>query len=309
MYMPMSKTNKGTKFVFTNFKVTDYNKVYEDFKDLIRGIAWGKEICPSTGKPHDQGYIQMYKQCRYTSIQKMFASKCHFEVMHGSIEDNENYCSKEQQFTKLGMFVTRGYRSDLHNIKDDLKNGACLYDIMENYTSDFVRYHSGIEKMKSLIDKKKSKRWRDVDVTVLVGAAGSGKTSFVSNKHGYENIFNLNLECDKFMFDGYDNEDVLLIDDFNGGIKYTQLLRILDGHPLPLNVKGGRRYANFTKIYITSNVKPCFWYQNIYDNLKRRLKNCLEVTKGNTEVLSHPFEDKSSKFEEYSDDEYIIEYS
>lgn len=286
----MSSSNKGTKFVFTNFKKCDYKKVYAENNDIIRGIAWGVERCPKTGKSHDQGFIQMYKQCRWTAIQKLFQSKCHFEVMFGSIEDNTKYCSKDGKYTKLGKFVTKGYRSDLHNIKDDLNQGASLYDIMDNYTSDFVRYHSGIMKMKSLIDKKKSKNWRDVEVTVLYGKAGSGKTSYVSNKHGYNNIFTLNLEAEKFMFDGYDNEDVLLIDDFNGGIKYTQLLRILDGHPLPLNVKNGRCYANFTKIYITSNVTPANWYKNIFDNLKRRLTNCLEVTKGNTVTLVNPFE-------------------
>lgn len=299
-----ASANKGTKFVFTNFKPTDYKKIYEEFSDIIRAVAIGHEVCPSTGREHDQGFIQMFKQCRYSKIQKIFNSKCHFEVMHGSIKENEKYCSKDGFYTTYGHFVTQGYRSDLHNIKDDLNNGASLYDIMNNYTGDFVRYHAGIEKMKSLIDKKKTKKWRHVDVTVLIGSAGSGKTSFVAKKHGYENIFNLNLECDRFMFDGYDNEDVLLIDDFNGGIKYTQLLRILDGHPLPLNVKNGRRYANFTKVYITSNVKPCYWYNNIYDNLKRRLKNCLEVTKGNTEDLSHPFE----KDCDLSDSEFVIEY-
>lgn len=285
-----SSSNKGTKFIFTNFKDCDYHTVFKENAKRIRGLAWGMETCPTTGKKHAQGYIQMFNQCRYTAIQKMFDSKCHFQVMFGSIEQNEDYCSKEKNFTKLGKFVIKGHRTDLDNIKDDLKKGARLYDIMDNYTGDFVRYHSGIMKMKSLIDKNQSKKWRDVEVTVLYGKAGSGKTSYVSDKHGYDNIFVLNLEADKFMFDGYDNEDVLLIDDFNGDIKYTHLLRILDGHPLPLNVKNGRAYAHFTKVYITSNVKPGCWYKNTRDNLKRRIKNCLEVTKGNTVTLVNPFE-------------------
>lgn len=292
--------NKGTKFIFTNFKECDYTKVYEEYSDVIRALAYGKEICPSTGKEHHQGFIQMYKQCRWSSIQKMFNNRsCHFEVMKGSIEQNELYCSKEGKYTKIGNFVSRGYRSDLHNIKDDLKNGARLYDIMENYTGDFVRYHAGIEKMKSLIDNEQSKIYRDVNVTVLVGPAGSGKTSYVSKKHGYKNVFTLNFEDPKFMFNGYDNEDVLLIDDFNGEIDYNQLLRILQGHPLPLNVKNGIRYAFFTKIYITSNVKPVEWYPIVKQNLKRRIHNCLEVTKGNTTVLSHPY---------IRDDDYCYEY-
>lgn len=295
-------TNKGISFCFTDFHANNiehgYETMYANFKDVIRGIAWGKEVCPSTGKTHNQGFIQLFKQARWTSIQKMMNSKCHFEVMLGSIVENETYCSKENKYTHLGAFVTRGFRSDIHNIKDDLKNGAGLYDIMENYTGDFVRYHSGITKMKELIDQKKSMQWRNVETTTLTGEAGSGKTSFVYKKHGYENVFKLDAGADsKFMFNGYEGQKVLLIDDFAGWIKYTYLLNILDGHPLPLNVKNGRTFAMWEQVYITSNVNPGNWYATIGENLKRRIGKCLEVTKGNTTDLSHPWQ-KS----------YVVEY-
>lgn len=298
--------NKGVSFTFTDFDKTNiadgYAKYFNEYKDIIRGIAWGKEICPTTNKEHNQGFVQLYKQARFTAIQKMIKSKCHFEVMQGSVSQNEAYCSKENVYTKLGDFVSKGFRSDLHNIKDDLKNGKCLYDIMDNYTGDFVRYHSGITKMKELIDEHSSHKWRDVETTTLTGTAGSGKTSYVYKKHGYENVFKIDSSGDdKFMFNGYAGQSVLLIDDFNGWIKYTYLLNVLDGHPLPLNVKNGRTFANWTKVYITSNVKPCAWYSKIADNLKRRINNCLEVTKGNTENLSHPFENINDTDEEYGE--------
>ena len=63
-----------------------------------------------------------------------------------------------------------------------------MYDIMENYTGDFIRYHSGIEKMNTLIQEKNCPSWREVETTALVGDAGSGKTSFVYKKHGHTNI-------------------------------------------------------------------------------------------------------------------------
>lgn len=296
--------NKGVSFCFTDFDKknieTGYEAIYKDNIDIIRGIAWGKETCPTTGKEHNQAYIQMYKQCRYTSIQKLIKSKAHFEVMYGSIEQNETYCKKENVFKKLGDFVSRGYRSDLHNIKDDLKAGSSLTDIMENYTGDFIRYSNGIQKMKSLIDNKQANKFRDVKTTVLIGEAGSGKTSHVVKKYGYENVFIVeNGQDDKFLFDGYDGESTILIDDFNGNIKYTTLLRILDGHKYGLNIKNGRTYARWNKVYITSNNKPGKWYKTIGENLKRRIDNCLLVSEGNTENLTHAW-----NIDDDSDSEY-----
>lgn len=306
--------DKGVLFCFTDFSGVNvkngYKKIFEEYKDIIRGISWGKEICPSTKKEHNQGFIQLFKQARYASIQKMIKSKCHFEICHGSILDNETYCSKEGSYTKIGTYVSRGYRSDIHNIKDDLMNNVPLYNIMDNYTGDFLRYHSGIDKMKSLIDKRKRDDMGFVkpEVKVLIGDAGLGKTKQIYEKHGYHNVFKISRYDDlKFMFNGYDNQEVLILDDFNGNVPYTYLLQLLDGYPLDINIKNGVRYNFFNKIYITSNNKPSKWYKNISENLKRRISFCLEVTKGNTESFSHENENFDKFFiteSDNSDDEY-----
>lgn len=285
---------KGVLFCFTDFNEKNikdgYSEIFSEYNDLIRAMAWGIEKCPTTGKAHNQGFIQMFKQCRFASIQKLFKSKCHFEVAKGSIKENEAYCSKESVYTKLGQFVSRGYRSDLHNIKDDLMEGKPLYDIMNNYTGDFIRYTGGIKSMKSLIDKKRRQKMGFVKpyVEVRCGKADQSKTKGVYDKYGYENVFKISRYDDlKFMFNGYDNEDVLLLDDFNGNIPYTYLLQLLDGYPLDINVKNGVCYNFFTKIIITSNNKPHKWYINFKSNLARRINKCLFVTKGNTEDFSH----------------------
>ncbi len=293
------KHTKGTIFCFTDYSINNltsgYDKVFDEYKDLIRGIAWGTEICPKTfartgvEKQHNQGFIQLFSQGDYKQIQKWFRSKCHFEICHGSIEQNENYCAKDGFYKKLGYFCTQGYKTDFHNIKVDLKNGATEYDIMENYTPQFMRYHGGISKMKSLIDKKLAMEqgYRNLEITALIGPSRSGKSSYVFNKYGYKNVFKISPgSSEKFLFDGYDGEDVILIDEFNGYIKYSYLLDICDGHPISLNVKNGKTYGRFTKIFFTSNSKPCYWYKSISDNFKNRLATILEVSKGNTKALT-----------------------
>jgi hypothetical protein len=297
--------DKGVAFVFTDFLKRNlddgYEKVFNEYKDVIRGIAWGREVCPTSGKEHNQGFVQFYKQSRGKALQRLLGSLVHFGKMRGSVKDNETYCSKENKYKKLGAFVSRGYRSDLHNIKDDLKAGASMYEVMDNYTGDFVRYAGNLMKMKELIDEKKSQTFRRLTVTTLTGEAGSGKTRQVYEKHGYDAVFKIDGSSDdKFMFNGYGGQRVLLIDDFNGWIKYSYLLNILDGYPLPLNVKNGRTFAMWDTVYITSNNKPAMWYRSIKDNLKRRIDISLEVTKGNTIPLSNAWDTDDS------DDEYSV---
>ncbi|WP_445718336.1 hypothetical protein [Flavobacterium sp.] len=303
--MAKAKTNKKEKkkpvsavsWCFTDFNEKNikngYEKMFEDYKDLIRGVAWGVETCPKSGKLHNQSYIQFYKQQRLGALQRFVGNKCHAETMAGSILHNENYCSKENKFTKLGKFVSRGYRSDLHNLKDDLMNGATEYEIMDNYTGDFLRYHSGISKMKSLIDKKNRNKigFRAPEVVIIYGDAGTGKTRKIYDEHGFDNVFKVSrYNDDKFMFNGYDNEDVLILDDFYGGIQFSYLLQLLDGYPIDLNVKNGVKYNYFSKVYITSNKPPSEWYKNGLTNTyewNRRITKCIKVSKGNTGNLTH----------------------
>lgn len=83
--------------------------------------------------------------------------------------------------------------------------------------------------------------------------------------------FTVNPE-DTFPFDGYDGEDAIIIDDFEGQLKYKHLLKILDGHQLRVNVKGGHRYARWTRVFITTNEEASGWYQRgLTPALQRRL--------------------------------------
>lgn len=68
----------------------------------FRFIAYGEEVCPDTGLLHYQAYIVAYNPIRLASLVKYFGEGHHFEVMRGSLQQNEDYCSKEGRFTKLG---------------------------------------------------------------------------------------------------------------------------------------------------------------------------------------------------------------
>jgi len=84
------------------------------------------------------------------------------------------------------------------------------------------------------------------------------------------------VECEEtFPFQGYRGQKTIVLDEYEGqGISYKQLLRILDGHQLRLNLKGKHTYAKWNKVFITSNKDPNRWFPTgMTDALRRRLTN------------------------------------
>nr|QXP07998.1 MAG: replication associated protein [Arizlama virus] len=89
------------------WRYSNYVPDYKERLDLIvcRFIAWGEEICPSTGTPHLQGFICFDHAKKEKAVKLLFGDwNVHIEIMKGRIDQNEKYCSKE------GSYQTRGVK-------------------------------------------------------------------------------------------------------------------------------------------------------------------------------------------------------
>lgn len=126
-----------------------------------------------------------------------------------------------------------------------------------------IRYSRGVQLAISYRDRLQRALPRpELSVCLRWGDAGTGKTSSVYAEHGYGSVFTLVTAANgSVWFDGYEGQDVLLIDDYRGFIPFQYFLKILDIYPLRLDVKGSFCYANWTKIYITSNHPIEEWYR------------------------------------------------
>lgn len=99
-----SSPSKGqfTYFCFTKFYESD-NDILEFEKKLqkiCKKYYFGKEKCPTTGKTHLQGFMQMLKKTRISEFKKY--DNCHIEPTRGSEDQNEEYCGKDGEVTKWG---------------------------------------------------------------------------------------------------------------------------------------------------------------------------------------------------------------
>lgn len=239
-----------------------------------RYIIWGEETGES-GTPHLQGYLELNKPQRLSGMKKLHAT-AHWEQRQGTRDEARAYCMKDGVYEEYGDWQAggQGTRNDLEGLMQMIRENKPTLEIMEAAPACVSKHMRFVDRYTHLVEKETTHAFRKVDVQVLWGAAGTGKTRRV-----YEldpKVFTVNSD-EAFPFDGYDGEEAILLDDFYGGFKYHHLLRILDGHQYRANVKGGSRYARWTRVYITSNKQPSEWYQKgLTDALRRRLSSVTE---------------------------------
>lgn len=87
---------RARKWCFTLFNYNNDTKL-SILKLKNCQYIFGEEICPTTNRKHLQGYLEFKNPVFFSSIQKQFPG-IHLEKTRGSLEDNYNYCSKENNY-------------------------------------------------------------------------------------------------------------------------------------------------------------------------------------------------------------------
>lgn len=276
----MSKTpnTAARAYVFTinNYTDDDLNHLADlETVENVTYAIWGFETGES-GTPHIQGYIEC-KPMRMKAMQDLLGGRAYLAKRKGTRDEARNYCMKEGEFMETGAWKAKGQgrRSDLDSLVEAIKNENDVRSTMEAMPATYSRHMRFAEALRSKVERDNSKEFRHVTTTVLYGASGTGKTRYV---HEHEpDLFWVHPD-DSFPFDGYDGEAAIAFDDFYGNVKHHEMLRILDGYQYLCNVKGGHRYARWTRVYITSNAKPEEWYSfGLKPELARRLTHIISM--------------------------------
>ncbi len=78
-------------------KIDDWHKAHSDSY-----IIYGKEVAPTTGTPHLQGYTHLTQPRAWTAIKKLGPRLSNIKACKGSPKENITYCSKEGDVTTYG---------------------------------------------------------------------------------------------------------------------------------------------------------------------------------------------------------------
>lgn len=269
----------------------DYIRKLRDSRHF-RGCCYQLERCATTGREHLQGYVEYDKPRKFSSILQDFPHGTHVEIARGDRASNVAYCSKSDtrvlgpwidpclQSQKLGK---QGSRTDIIDFGRQIMSGELDKSSVALERPDMVlRYPRGVSELFAArsLEHKRSLR-TNIQVEVVYGKAGTGKTRYAARNLGETFILD-GSNSDTLWFDGYSGESTLVIDDFYGWIRHGTLLRLLDVYPYRCPIKGSHCYAEWTKVYITSNRHPSTWYDKFsWDEdlpLQRRIHRIWNVS-------------------------------
>lgn len=258
------KTYRRWAFTLNNYTDDDIENLNNvDCKYLI----FGKELAPTTNTPHLQGYIVFQNPLRLSGVHEI-CKRMHWTACKGSHEQNVDYCSKSDAAPYIKDLREQGKRTDIDNAVITLKEQGLL-GVINEHPREFVKFHSGFSKLAAYHVKH-----RDPDHPPTIywywGISGSGKTRSVFEAEKDLYVSGRDLKW----WDGYENQEAVLIDDFRKDFcTYHELLRIIDRFPYTVQVKGGSRILNSPRIYITSCYHPAAVYDTREDltQLTRRI--------------------------------------
>jgi len=254
---------------------------------------WVSETSES-GTPHYQGYLETVDPVLLTWLRKRMP-RAHFERRKGlrheaiayclktCIPENENGSSNDSPpsaanitsemlsslsnrlnffpnnllLSKLAEMANSSVKkSRLSMAKERLDTGVTESKLADEDFDTWVRHYRAFREYRLL---KTPARNHAVEVIVLQGPTGTGKSKFALD--AYPEAY---WKQRSQWWDGYTNQETIVLDEFYGWLPYDLLLRLCDRYPLLLETKGGQAQCVAKRVVITSNALPQHWYRNAY---------------------------------------------
>ena len=260
------------KWLITINNPEDHGFSHEQIKEVLAKVK-GKLywcMCDEIGGIHKTYHTHIFI-CRssaftFEQVKGMFPP-AHLDRCFGSNQENRDYVLKEGKWKNSEKALTslkdtfeesgecpeehQGARNDLTVLYDMIKDGMTNYQILEenpNYMSQLDK----IDKCREIMRYEEFKsRTRELQVEYWYGKTGTGKTSGILARYGFENVYRVTDM--KNPWDGYRGQDVVLFEEFSGEIDISRMLIWLDIYPLELPCRYNNKVACYTKVFLTSN--------------------------------------------------------
>lgn len=252
-------------FVFTLNNYTDEEvDVICALGEHTKYLIFSKEVAPSTGTPHLQGYLVWKQKSTFRTTVRRLGGRAHVAVAKGNAVQNEQYVRKTRECDEtpneeVYEYGTRPMTSQEKGQSEKDRYGQAKMLAVEGKLDDidpdiYIRHYSTLKKIRD--DHILDRDLEDIlslDHEWFWGESGSGKSFTARNR--YPDAFLKG--CNKW-WDGYRGQDVVLIEDFDK--KHDVLCHHMkiwaDRYPFPAEVKGSSIKIRPLKIIVTSNYHP-----------------------------------------------------
>lgn len=295
--MSDKKIYRHINFVFTynNYTEDDITRICDMavLGTKVRYIAYSREVAPTTGTNHLQGFLQMKQQFTCADVRRITGIPW-VRFMKGTFEQNDDYCSKQNNLHEVGKRVGEGGQGTRHDLTDffeQVKAGKSDLELMEYDFKTYSKVMKSVDRFRSL-NKPKRLEQTKLEVFLFFGKPGTGKTELALSQ--FEDSYRLPIGRGFWLTPSAVGKKHIVIDEFKSNIGLTDLLQLLDKYPIEVERKGDHLWWCPDTIIITTNRSPWDWY-NYNDRdfereaLFRRIDYCYQFKK-NADLVPKPEE-------------------
>jgi len=313
----MVRTVQETPYPNWVFTLNNYSAADEAALQALafHYLLYGREVAPTTGTPHLQGYVQLKQKVRRTRLTKLV--KAHWEPAKGDV-DSQDYCKKEGDYVELGTAHSCQGRAAPLALRIAL-NKRLQEENMQDLVNDGtinIKEVNAIAKARKVLKEERDSKLEQPDLSYIgkhhlwiYGPTGTGKSRkarqlypkayLKSKKPWWSNYDKANPAHEAVIIEEWGPKDLSLLDD----LKVWS-----DVYPFAAEIKGGDLGLIRPKhIVVTSNHSIESAFPDPVDHLplKRRFE---EIYKGPTgapkakkkkteEIFNPPYyEDGTAKF-------------
>lgn len=262
-----SKRNRG-------WAITAYDGEPEFLSIHMSYLIYGEEICPDTGRTHWQTYVHFFHAKTFSAVKKIFGAN-HIERAIRSPEENMAYCAKDLKFKEFGQRPAQGKRTDLEDLAKRVINGDSVDSIAIENPMAFHQFGRTLERIETVTLRSK---WR-TEYTEGIwywGTTGVGKSHKAFE--GFDPKTHYVFRDDGEWWDGYKGQEIVIINEFRGELKYKKLLELVDKWPHYVKSRNKEALPFISKkVIVTSSLPPDEVYkkrnaQDSLEQLYRRFK-------------------------------------
>jgi len=251
-YPRKTKMSQGKLWMATTSYSNDRDLLtwYEINEDKVQYMKGQQEVGES-GYHHWQWFVQMKSNHRMVAMSKL-CGRTHWELTRSSA--GENYGFKDETRVE-GTQFEYGKRSMKMNCKVDWEDQYKLakegkFDEMN--AGVVMRCYRTIKDI--YVDNSTAPIREDVKVMYFWGDTGTGKTT-----EAFRQVLELGepyylKSGSNKWWDGYKGEKNVIMDEWDGQIGVTHLLKWFQHFPTSVEIKGGTTHLHATRFWITSNV-------------------------------------------------------
>lgn len=288
----MSVTAKYRAWCFTlnNYNSVDEEHIQTVVKTLARYVVYGREIAPTTGTPHLQGYVYFHNARQHKAVTRLLP-RAVVDPSRGSPTQNRTYCTKDGDFFEHGEIPMESNLAREKGGAATKARYAAALVAAESGTLDSIKrddpqlYILHGPRLESLYAPTTAPLDGELLHEWWVGPSGSGKSRLLWEL--YPNHFPKALNK---WWDRYRHEDVVAIEEWapKNDCTASALKKWADRYPFPGEIKGGvMQKLRPRKVIVLSNYTPqqCFLNSEDLEPILRRFT-----------VINFPSQEQHARF-------------